>query len=641
MTPWLNPRQLINAASEAAFLEPPQYEPAFEFKVRWAPTYDSLFRNRDLIETDPSVLLERAFKRGRVLLQSAGGTGKTSILFRLRRDAAERRVVALYVDLRRWRPEMFSDWEDLRDSETLRMQLLLDNLGSPHGVDDVLVDLLGPEHRVLLLVDGLNEVPSGIGDSIIAAIDAFARRHPRAGAIATDRLVRRPISESHWALATIAPLDGAAGLDGMAFFRNLRLTEGETSMSSSDFHHRYLVKHAGLDNTQIASIGSVAFDLYATSRSRMFSLDLLEADVPEELVNRLNGAGIIVVNGGVASFRHHLIHDYFASVHMAHDRATWSPSGFDAITLTASSFDPLAMVLEQLSDPEEADILLRRIYDWNFYGAAYALATCRSRQSTSVTQGMEIALLAMLAERRWDPFLATEQQVTDALSLFPSDLADPFLDALDLTFIFEIVQSLISEQSELYQWAIVFTHPVGAPASDEDVRLLEDDDSLIGWTIANVLKRSSLSGDQLAFLAGIVRTGPDQTVRWRAAHALGAHPTPVSIESLFAALNDTYHWVVYGSVRSLIEIAARSVEYRDDVIHRLRTEIANRRSDSSIARQLSRAVILATPPEGWSEAVGPIVEDLWAAAESEERQDHWREVAYALRRRQEARDDVA
>lgn len=640
MTPPLNPGQLIDAASEAA-LEAPQYDPAFEFEVGWAPTYDSLFRNRDLIQTDPSVLFERAFKRGRVLLQSAGGTGKTSILSSWRRDAAERQVLALYVDLRRWRPEMFAEWEALRDSETLRMQLLLDNLGSPRGVDDVLVDQIGTEYRVLLLVDGLNEIPSGVGDSILTAIDAFARRHPRAGAIATDRLVRRPISETRWALATIVPLEGATGLDGMAFFRNLRLSEGETSMSSSDFHHRYLVNHAGLDDEQIASVGSVAFDLYATSRSRTFPLDRLEAGVSGELVSRLRSSGIVIVDGDVASFRHHLIHDYLASVHMARDRGTWSPSGFDAITLTASSFDPLAMVLEQLPDPAGADLFVRRIYDWNFYGAAYALATCRSRQSTSVTEGMEVALLAMLAERRWDPFLATEQQVTDALSLFPSGLADPFLDAPDLTSIFEIVGSLIPEPSELYRWAGIFTHPLEAPVSDEDVRSLEDDDSLVGWTIANVLKRSSLSDDQLAFLARILSTGPDQTVRWRAAHALGAHPTPASIEALFAALNDVYHWVVYGSLRSLIEIAARSVEYRNDVIHRLRMEIANRQSDSSIARQLSRAVILATPPGGWSEAVGPIVEDQWAAADSEDRQDHWRRVAYALRRSQEARDHVA
>lgn len=640
MTPPLSARELINEASEAA-LDAPQYEPPFDFKIRWAADYDNLFRNRGLFETAPSVLLDRAFKRGRVLLQAAGGTGKTSILSRLRRESAQLRIAALYIDLRRWRPNMFSEWDDLRDSEALRMQLLLDNLGSPHGVDDVLLDQIGPSRRVLLLVDGLNEVPSGVGDSIIAAIDAFARRHPRAGAIATDRLVRRPINESRWALATIAPLDGAAGLDGMAFFRNLRFAEGESSMSSSDFHHRYLVEHAGLDDAQISSLGSAAFDLYVGCRSRTFGLDLLEAKVPEQLVNRLTSAGIVTVDGEIASFRHHLIHDYLASVRMAHDPGTWGPSGFDAVTLTASSFDPLAMVLEQLPDPEQADLLIRRIYDWNFYGAAYALATCRSRQSTSVTQGMEIALLAMLAERRWDPFLATEQQVADALSLFPSGLADAFLGAPDLTAIFEIVNSLIPDRSELHRWASVFTHPVGAPLSEEDVRSLEDDDSLIGWTIANVLKRSSLSADQVAFLARIVKTGPDQTVRWRAAHALGAHPTGESIEGLLAALKDPYHWVVYGSVRSLIEIAADSAEYRDDVIRRLRADIANRQPDSSVARQLSRALVLATPPTGWSEVVGPIIEDLWAAADTEERQDHWRQVAYTLWKRQEEQDDVA
>ena len=243
----------LEAASEV-----PQFEPPFDFKIRWAPDYDSLFRDRNLIETEPEVLLERAFKRGRVLLQSAGGTGKTSILSRLRRESPGRRIVALYIDLRRWRPEMFEAWEELRDSEPQRLQLLFDTLTGPSGVDDAVIDQIGPEFRALLMVDGLNEVPSGIGDSIISAIDAFARRHPRAGVIATDRLVRRPISDTHWTLVTIAPLDGRIGLDGVAFFRNLALTESETSISSADAYRRYLAVHADMRDPELAAIGEAA-----------------------------------------------------------------------------------------------------------------------------------------------------------------------------------------------------------------------------------------------------------------------------------------------------------------------------------------------------------------------------------------------
>jgi hypothetical protein len=640
MTRSLAPQDLVRAALGAASEVPP-FEPPFDFKVRWAPDYDSLFRDRNLIETEPEVLLERAFKRGRVLLQSAGGTGKTSILSRLRRESADRRIVALYIDLRRWHPEMFEAWEELRDSEPQRLQLLLDTLTGPSGVDDAVIDQISPEFRALLMVDGLNEVPSGIGDSIISAIDAFARRHPRAGVIATDRLVRRPISDSHWTLATIAPLDGGIGLDGMAFFRNLALTEGETSISSADAYRRYLAVHADLRDPELAAIGEAALSVYGTTRSRTFPLSLLEAKIAPELVNRLRGVGLLSVDGDGASFRHHLIHDYLAAVYMAQDRSTWAPEGFDAITLTASSFDPLAMVLEQLPDPADADLFLRRIYDWNFYGAAYALATCRGRQSTSVSDEMQIALLAMLAERRWDPFRATAQQVSDALALFPSGIADSFLDAPDLASVFELVRSLISQGSSLRKWADVFTHPIGSPVSDNDMEALEESDSLMGWTMANVLKRSALSDRQLARLTGILADGPDPIIRWRAAHALGAHPTQVSIDALYRALDDTYHWVVYGSVRSLIEIAARSAEHRGAVLGRLRNEIDRRRSDSSIARQLSRAAILAVPPKGWADAVGPIVEDLWAAAETEERQDHWRRVAYDLRRSEEDRGNVA
>jgi len=634
----LPPASVAQAAREAA-LKSPRFDPPFDFKVCWANDYEDLFRDRNLIDTDPEELMDRAFKRGRVLLQAAGGTGKTSILSRLRRESSDRRIVALYVDLRRWRPEMFSWWEEARDSEPQRLQLLLDTLTSPTGVDDAAIDLLGPSLQVLLMVDGLNELPSGIGDSIISVVDGFARRHPRAGVIATDRLVRRPISDSHWTLATIAPLGGEAGLGGIAFFRNLAIAAGETSSVSAYGH--YLTRHVNLRESDLALIGEAAFSLYASTKSRTFALSLLEDRIGNELVDQLRDGGTLVVDGDLASFFHHLIHDYLASVHMARDGLTWDPDGFDVITLTASSFDSLAMVLEQLHDANEADRFLRRIYDWSFYGAAYALATCRGRRSASVSEEMEIALLAMLAERRWDPIRATAQQVSDALALFPSGVADSFLDAPDLQALFGLVERMIGQQSSLRKWATLFTRATDSAVEENDIAVLEDSDSLLGWTMANVLKRSKLSEHQLDQLIRVLADSPNATTRWRAAHALGAHPSRASINALFAALDDTYHWVAYGSVRSLIEIAALSSEHREGVISRLRNVMDRRRSDASILRQLSRAVILAAPPEAWADSVGPIVEDLWAAAETEERQDYWRRVAYELWRTQQERDGVA
>ena len=130
-------------------------------------------------------LLERSLTRGRVLLQSAGGTGKTSILQRLRVEGMVRGILTVYVNLREWAPEMFGAWDQRRDSEPDRFQLLLDTLTSPPGVDDADVDLLelvDPQRRLVLMVDGLNEVPSGIGDSIISVVDAFARDATRGAA---------------------------------------------------------------------------------------------------------------------------------------------------------------------------------------------------------------------------------------------------------------------------------------------------------------------------------------------------------------------------------------------------------------------------------------------------------------------------
>ena len=47
----------------------------------------------------------------------------------------------------------------------------------------------------------------------------------------------------------------------------------------------------------------------------------------------------------------------------------------------------------------------------------------------SVSDGMEGALLANLAERRWDRILKAAQAVTDALRFVPSETARTFLEA--------------------------------------------------------------------------------------------------------------------------------------------------------------------------------------------------------------------
>jgi hypothetical protein len=200
---------------------------------------------------------------------------------------------------------------------------------------------------------------------------------------------------------------GTASLLSTAFFLDLAAKQGLDSASSSRAFEGYFRNHAGLDQERLLAAGRAAFEAYATRKSRTFAREEFEAVAGREVLEALVGAGIVVEEEALAYFKHHLFHDYLASVYLAEDEKRWIGTSFDTITFRASSFDGLAMALEQLEDMRRADLMLRRIYDWNFYASAYALAKGRMLGSVRVSEEMEVALLAMLAERRWDPIFPT------------------------------------------------------------------------------------------------------------------------------------------------------------------------------------------------------------------------------------------
>jgi len=619
-------------------------EPAFEFSIGWAPSYDALFAHDLDRSSGIAELIDVALRRGRVLLHAEGGTGKSVILQRLFRVAEERGLIPVLVDVRRWRPPLFDEWEDAEGNELLRTAILLGELGAP-STEEATLSQLPPERHAIVLLDGVNEVPSATADSILATLESFAWRNPAAGVIATDRLVRRNLPSDAWRLATIKPLaresiaqllqrpipEGSARLLSSAFFLDLALSQGLDSTSSSRAFRSYFEQHVELTQDELAAATEGAYQMYATQRARTFPLDTFARIAGDRPTNALREAGTLLIEGTTAYFRHHLYHDYLAAAHLAADAARWGYDAFDALTFNASSFDALAMALEQLEEPPRADELLRRIYDWNFYGSAYALAKGRQLGSIQVSEQMEVALLALLAERRWDLIRPTSDRVTDALRIFPGQRARAFLEVASHTELIALVDDIEIDGPEFERWRELFSTPVATRAEEETLTLLESEDSLLGWTAANVLKRLRLEAAEEASLRRMLAEGT-ATVRWRASHVLGAHPSQPNIEALFGALADEYHWVRYGCIRSLVEIAARAPDLREPIFVRLREIIRDLAQDEATIREFERALILREPPPGWTESVEPVIDELWANAETIELQDHWRRVAYDVRR---------
>jgi hypothetical protein len=92
-----------------------------------------------------------------------------------------------------------------------------------------------------------------------------------------------------------------------------------------------------------------------------------------------------------------------------------------------------------------------------------------------------------------------------------------------------------------------------------------------------------------------------------------------------------------GAVRSLVEVAARESSLRDQVFSTLLQLLPEIPRDE-IERQLRRSLVLREPTPDWPQYVAPVLEWLWASAESLDLQDEWREFAYAV---QKASGDAA
>ena len=122
------------------------------------------------------------------------------------------------------------------------------------------------------------------------------------------------------------------------------------------------------------SSGRSRFDIYVKDRSRTFEASSFRNIVGDEIVDKLTAAGALTTVQDRSSFTHHLKHDYLAARFLSERQELRNERVFDQVTFQASSFDALAMTVEMLRSSPEADDFVRRVYDWNYYGAAYVAA---------------------------------------------------------------------------------------------------------------------------------------------------------------------------------------------------------------------------------------------------------------------------
>jgi hypothetical protein len=608
------------------------FEPPFDFDVKSAAGFGELLSGGDLKKIDESDLGRIALHVGRLLLIGDGGSGKTTLVGRLWRKAKVEGSFACWVDLRRWSNSLTNEWE-ASNEYSWGAEMLLSRLATPATSEQEFE--LSTLPSILLLIDGVNEVPRQIGERILQTADYLAARHPNIGIIATDRLVRRDSVDARWSLARITAAHSSElqSDDPMlmnAFFLNLTIQKGLAARTASGAFQEYLQDHVSLSLEEVRQTAKASASAYINDQSRFFQLGPFEEIAGKDVVRRLSQAGQLLQDGSCAYFAHQLIHDALAADWLAVTPSLWSKDGFDPLTFRASSFDVLALTLERIPNPSNVDAFIRKIYDWNYYGAAFTLARAQALGEVDVSETMRIALLAMLAERQWDPMVATAEQVKDALRMIGDEMAHLMLSAESPEEIHKFVSDLDAEDPSFEEWRRIYLRDFGVSADDELLMAIRDEDSLIGWTAANVLRRTQPTNEALDQMIELCRGADSDVIRWRAAHVLGGWPNSSSAQALQDAfVMDSDDWVRYGATRSLIDVAARDGGLREDIILWISGHLPER--SELVVGEIERSLVRHPAPPNWTEDVSVIVEGLFASADDERERDRWRRLATRLR----------
>lgn len=614
----------------------------FDLEIGWAADYDHLFGDSFTRVTDIFQLTKVVLSKGYVLLAGKGGGAKTVIINRLAQHALRNGTLPIIVILKNWTGQHYEEWQRI-ESQSGKVDFLLSRFAAvPLRALDL--DEVPSETKRLLLFDGLNEIASRTGQEMIYAIEEYVRYAPNTAIIVTDRLVRRNfINPQRWQLAVACPLRvdeiqtqikqrfhtlrkfkeltaEAKELLSSPYFLNAFLTEGQIAPTKSEEFRQYFLQHA-LDEQEVNLAATAAFDAYRSS-SRTFALAQFEAISGPEVLRKLQESGALVVQGNLGFFDHHLKHDYLASRYMAQHRDEWNSATFRRVSFDSSSFETMTLTLEQIDSGPEADTFVRRVYDWNPYGAGYAMAEARRAVAS---REMQVVVLAMLTERRLDLLLRTGEKATDILRVIRTEDGVRFREANTLSDIFEVLNAIVSTAEWFLTWRNLFAREPDSAATDDDVARLDNDDSVLGWTTSNVLKRLRITAEQMIVVRGLLDRSPNAVVRWRAAHVLGAFPNRENLAILINGLSDTSSSVRLGCVRSLVELASRDAALMTEVFQELISHVDQIAEHRSVAEEAQWAVFIRPDkvPPGWALAALPLLGILQSKARTVFMAEQW------------------
>jgi hypothetical protein len=504
------------------------------------------------------------------------------------------------------------------------------------------LDRIPPDVGKILLVDGLNEITSPVGGEVLHALDELVRDQIQMSALVADRLIRRELpNPTRWSIGSPLPLSeeqvrrhlgGVGKVDEILrcpFFLDAALRFNVKGRRRSLASQRFLTEHGGIQERDLSKVAAAAFEAYQRAKSRVFDRAAFARVAGEAPTHTLElSSTLLSKEDGSSYFAHHILHDYLAARHVSSwPTEDWTPEALAVLSFESRSFDAVELVFELL-DGERADQFLRRLYDWNLYAAGYALAQAQDSDA-NVSAEVRTMIFAMLAEKRLDPILATRQRANDALALMQLSDAAPFREAKSLDEVFAALNSVSSIEDWFVRWRSLFQVMRHESLGVDTLASIRSADSISGWTIANVAKRTVLQDEAREALARWVRDEHNSTVRWRIAHTLGACQIPDAFNALIRLLDsDPDSYVRYGAIRSIIEKAALGgANLRGEIAGAIGVRAEAIDSQPKILGEL-RASLLMDPntvPRDWLGFVTSVVRAMFLATDKTNERDLWRQ----------------
>jgi hypothetical protein len=616
----------------------------------------------------------------KVILRGSAGAGKTTAMQRtaeLIGKAGYDTILPVYIEL--------------RGLDTEALQRLSENVEPGASAESYLEPLLRAakpllnidtlkclgdyaeakvERMLLVLVDGLNEVyGEEAARAILNRLDSYINARSSACVIISDRIT--PRDTATWEVARIERIPEAVIADlfkskhreadydqlsqtdisgkrsndltllQTAYFLNYALERDTTRLSSAaEAIGAFFTELAGdLKFTEDAldRMAQAAFDAYKKYRGPKFDVDSFAQAIGQTNFDKLKYADVIVQlpadaaaapSGPQAQFDHPLKHDYLVARYLSRPDTDWTPDALDVVSFESNSFDALAMTLELIPEPPRCDKFIQRVHNWNWVAALTCIAKAMRTDSGRHSKEIQLAVLALVAEKQLDPVQQTRKRASDVLSLFPQDIAAPYKAIHSLSELYTLVQQQVLSEAKLQdseqwfpQWRDLFVRFDGPPFNEQDLKKIVNSKGIIGWTAANVFRRfrlSELDTRQLhayydACNACDYGDWRASTIRSRVVHALGGTDTPMAVELLFEVLGqDSYQWARISAARSLVEIAALTADadLRAKVIDTLISRVKNEKKENLALKtlhEIGQSAFYRDAHAGWQQAVTPLI----------------------------------